>query len=232
MIITIYFILRNLLNSINEKGKEYFTIRLSELDKKQKDENGNIINNEESVKQTLNSTGEVSNSNDSIFLYQSKNVDDFDVKDVLNFIKKVDSKFNFDDRYIVEEFVKQTDMDNSNNYYSSLKTIKNHIKRIGKYNLVTNLNDEISKFKKYIMNENSELLSSYEKLNGDFDVENFISYLDMEIEKNDPTIYVFVGNKNVSFNDVSKRVKTIFKEDIYRGIQIKYKGNVYDYSIG
>ena len=45
-------------------------------------------------------------------------------------------------------------------------------------------------------------------------------------------IYVLVGNKNVSFNDVSDRVKTMYKEEVYRGIKIIYKGNIYDYSLG
>ena len=78
----------------------------------------------------------------------------------------------------------------------------------------------------------SDLLYTYERINEKFDLENFIGYLDIEIKKNDPTIYVLVGNKNVSFNEVSEKVKTMYREEVYRGIKIVYRGNIYDYSLG
>ena len=105
MIITIYFILRGIINSVNEKGKEYFALKLSELDKNSNQKNENKEEKEEEPKKEVTVVNETPQVNGSIVLYQSKNVDDIDVKDVLQLVKKIDTKFNYDDRYIVDEFV-------------------------------------------------------------------------------------------------------------------------------
>ncbi len=233
MIITVYFILKSMLGSVNEKGKEYFTIKLSELDNQNKKEKNYEEEEEEKEKvvQVL-LPNELNQNQDSIVLYQSKNVNEFDVKDVLKFIKKIDAKFNYDDRYIVEEFAKQTIEDSSDEKYNKLVKVKKLIEKIGIYKLLTSNDEEIDEFKNEINKIDDEIVSIYEKVNGFFDLENFIAYLDIEIRKADPMIYVLVGNKNVSFNDVSDRVKTMYKEEVYRGIKIIYKGNIYDYSLG
>lgn len=232
MIVTIYFILKGILGSVNEKGKEYFTIRLSELDKTRKNNNENEEKEEkEKVVQVL-LPNELNNNQDSIVLYQSKNVNDINVKDMLQFIKKIDSKFNYDDKYIVKEFVNQTLEDSNDDRYKRLTSIKKYIEKIGIYNLLTASEENMNKFKAEVNKADGEILTTYEKINGFFDLENFIAYLDIEIRKSDPTIYVLVGNKNISFNDVSERIKTLYREEVYRGIKIIYKGNIYDYSLG
>ncbi len=221
------------MSGVNEKGKEYFTIKLSELDNQNKKEKNYEEEEEEKEKvvQVL-LPNELNQNQDSIVLYQSKNVNEFDVKDVLKFIKKIDAKFNYDDRYIVEEFAKQTIEDSSDEKYNKLVKVKKLIEKIGIYKLLTSNDEEIDEFKNEINKIDDEIVSIYEKVNGFFDLENFIAYLDIEIRKADPMIYVLVGNKNVSFNDVSDRVKTMYKEEVYRGIKIIYKGNIYDYSLG
>ena len=231
MIITIYFSLNSILSSVNEKGREYFTLRLSELDRKR----SKTIENEEEEKEKVVkvvASDEVTQSNDSLVLYQSKNVNQINVSDVLAFIKKIDSKFTYDDRYIVEEFVNQTINDSSAEKYNKLSSVKKYIDDIGVYKLLTNTEDEMNTFKNNVNKLDDEVLTKYEKVNGFFDLENFIDYLDIEMRKNDPTIYVLVGDKNISFNDVSERVKTMYREEVYRGIKIIYKGNIYDYSLG
>ena len=233
MIVTVYFILKSMLGSVNEKGKEYFTIKLSELDNQSK--KTKVYEEEEEEKEKVVQVllpNELNQNQDSIVLYQSKNVNEFDVKDVLKFIKKIDAKFNYDDRYIVEEFAKQTVEDSSADKYNKLVNVKKYIEKVGVYKLLTSNDEEIDEFKGEVNKIDDEIISIYEKVNGFFDLENFIAYLDIEIRKADPMIYVLVGNKNVSFNDVSDRVKTMYKEEVYRGIKIIYKGNIYDYSLG
>lgn len=232
MILTVYLILKGIMSSVNEKGKEYFTLKLSELDKK----NTPLIKEEkeeekEKIVQVL-LANELNQNQDSIVLYQSKNVNDFDVKDILQFIKKIDAKFNYDERYIVEEFVNQTLADSSDEKYNKLIAVKKYIEKVGIYKLLISSDEEMDNFKSEVNKIDDEIITIYEKINGFFDLENFIAYLDIEIRKSDPTIYVLVGNKNVSFNDVSDRVKTMYREEVYRGIKIIYKGNIYDYSLG
>ena len=233
MIITMYFILKSLIISINEKGNEFFTLKLSELDresKKNKNEKDNI--EEKSSINVVSQKNEKNIGNESIVMVKSHNVEEFDVKDVMNYIKKIDSKFNYDDKYIVEEFVKKVSSDNTLKKYNDLKKIKKYINRIGRYNLLLDQNDEIIKLKEYITTVDNDLLNNYLKTNDIFEIEGFISFLDIEIEKLDPTIYVYVGNENISFNNISNRIKTVYSKDVYKGVKIMYKGVMYDYSIG
>ena len=232
MIITIYFILKGIINSVNEKGKEYFALKLSELDKNNNQKNENKEEKEEEPKNEVTTVSETPQGNGSIVLYQSKDVDDIDVKDVLQLVKKIDTKFNYDDRYIVDEFVKQTKDDNNREKYDKLTSIKKYIEKIGIYNLIIADEDTIQNFKNEVSKIDEDIITTYEKINEKFDIENFIAYLDIEIKKNDPAIYVMVGNKNISFDDLGERVKTIYREEVYKGIKILYKGNVYDYSLG
>ena len=232
MVITIYFILRGILGSVNEKGKEFFTIRLTELDNSRKVEKKEEKEEENTKIEQVLLPNELNQNQDSIVLYQSKNVNDIAVKDILQFIKKIDSKFNYDDKYIVKEFVNQTEEDSNADRFNRLTSIKKNIEKIGVYNLLIADEEKIKEFKDSINKVDNEILTTYEKVNGFFDLENFIAYLDIEIKKSDPTIYVLVGNKNVSFNEVSDRVKTMYREEVYRGIKIIYKGNIYDYSLG
>ncbi len=231
MIVTVYFILKSILSSVNEKGKEYFTLKLSEIDSKKSGNKNSEEEEKDRVVQVL-LPNELNQGEGGVVLYQSKNVNDFDVKDILQVIKKIDSKFNYDERYIVEEFVNQTLSDNSTDKYNKLTQVKKYIEKVGIYNLLRDNEEEINEFKKEVSKIDNELIFTYEKINEHFDLENFIGYLDIEIKKNDPMIYVLVGNKNVSFNDVSDKVKTMYREEVYRGIKIIYRGNIYDYSLG
>ena len=232
MIVTVYFILKSILGNVNEKGKEYFTLKLSEIDKS--NQGSRVKEEEEKEKEIVQVLlpNELNQGDGSVVLYQSKNVNDFDVKDILQVIKKIDSKFNYDERYIVEEFVNQTKADNSKEKYDKLVQVKKYIEKVGIYNLLRKTDAEIKEFKDEVSKIDSDLLYTYERINEVFDLENFIGYLDIEIKKNDPTIYVLVGNKNVSFNEVSEKVKTMYREEVYRGIKIVYRGNIYDYSLG
>ena len=60
---------------------------------------------------------------------------------------------------------------------------------------------------------------------------DFLSYLDELITDSNPNITVLVGNKNMNFDYLSKYVKTIVADDIYKGIKIIYKNKVYDFSL-
>ena len=60
---------------------------------------------------------------------------------------------------------------------------------------------------------------------------NFLNYLDYQLQSQSPFIYVLVGNKQENYDYLSDKVKTIYDEKIYKGIKIKYRNKIYDYSI-
>lgn len=221
-------------NKVDEKGKEFFLFKLSELDqeKKEKLEKKEVNKEFVDVEEKNISNNNINVNQNNVFLYESKDLSDFNVKDVIQLVKKIDSKFNYDERYIVEEFVKQTLNDDTESKYNNLVDLKDYIKNIGLYKLLRMSNDEIEEFKCDIIKYDRDILYDYLSINEKFDLGDFISYLDIEIKKNDPIIYVLVGDKNISFDDVSDKVKTVYSEEVYKGIKIVYKNDIYDYSLG
>ena len=70
------------------------------------------------------------------------------------------------------------------------------------------------------------MFKNYEEHYGNFVINNFIKFLDVELAKNDPTIYVYVGNEKENYDDLADNIKTIYDKNIIRGIKIKYHNNV------
>ena len=64
-----------------------------------------------------------------------------------------------------------------------------------------------------------------------FNMEDFIDYLNRLIELNDPTITVLVPNKNINYDYIDKRIKTKVSDSIYKGIKILYRNKIYDFSL-
>lgn len=52
-----------------------------------------------------------------------------------------------------------------------------------------------------------------------------------KMKKNDPMIYVYVGNESLNYDNLGKNVKTRYYKNMSEGIIIHYKGKMYDYSI-
>lgn len=52
-----------------------------------------------------------------------------------------------------------------------------------------------------------------------------------KMKKNDPMIYVYVGNESLNYDNLGKNVKTRYYKNMSEGVIIHYKGKMYDYSI-
>ena len=64
-----------------------------------------------------------------------------------------------------------------------------------------------------------------------FNIELFLKKLDDLIMKNNPTITIYVGDKDENYDKIDNRVITKYDNKITDGFRIEYKGNIYDYSI-
>ena len=64
-----------------------------------------------------------------------------------------------------------------------------------------------------------------------FDLKKFISYLNKVIDSLDPHVYVYVGDKNLNYDNLNEYIKTVFDDSIFRGFKIIYRGKLYDYSL-
>lgn len=235
MFITLFFILKNIIGDINEKGKEYFALKLSELDSQNAKNAKKEIKKSNTIEENIESnTGKNENNNDksNIIVYQAKNINDYDVKELLQLVKKVDGKFNFDNRYIVTEFARQTEGDDSVEKYNELLSLKRYIESIGMYSLLIKSDEELDAVIQEFSNISKETVDMYYKISDKFDIQDFVNYLNLQINLNDPTIYVFVGSRGTTYNDISTKIKTVYRDDVYKGIKILYKNIIYDYSLG
>ena len=65
----------------------------------------------------------------------------------------------------------------------------------------------------------------------EFEIEDFLNYVENEMGTCDPTIYVIVGGEDENYDKLDDRIKTIFDDRVYKGIKIIYKNKLYDYSL-
>ena len=63
------------------------------------------------------------------------------------------------------------------------------------------------------------------------DVNQFMIFLNREITRFDPNIYIEVGNNHENYDYLSPRIKTIYNKKIYKGIKIYYHSKLYNYCL-
>ena len=64
-----------------------------------------------------------------------------------------------------------------------------------------------------------------------FNIIKLSNELENLISLENPSIYIYVGNKNENYDKLHKNIQTKYDENIIEGIRIEYKGKIYDYSI-
>jgi hypothetical protein len=119
----------------------------------------------------------------------------------------------------------------NNDYYNSLSDIKNKLADYGLFNLITRTKEEQFNVVKELGIIDTELYKKYIYFYEVFMINNFIKFLDVEISKYDPTIYVYVGNEKENYDDLADNVKTIYDKNIIKGVKIKFHNNVYEYHL-
>ena len=92
-------------------------------------------------------------------------------------------------------------------------------------------NDGVYKYTDDLRLIDEDIFMEYYSGKDVFEVEEFCNFLDYEIGKCDPTIYVYVGNTKSNYDKIDKRIKTIYSDDIYKGVKIVYLNKMYDFSL-
>lgn len=141
----------------------------------------------------------------------------------------IDKEFDFNSEKIIKEFINKTDEGKSYDFCKKLES-KFNLNKL--YELKTSTDDEVlEKIKKMLNEEEYKILELYLDTHFEFILDDFISYLSELVRLNDPTITVYVGNRDDNFDYLNKFVKTKVDDSIYRGIKIGYRGHIYDFSL-
>lgn len=218
----VFFVVKKTIERVNNTGKIYFTTKIQEYElEKEKNEE-----KEKKVEKDINKIQQENGDNKQL-IYVEKKLD-FEVDDVFKLAKLVEDKFYVNSKKIVENFIKKNSISSSNSRYNDLVKLKSKLSNEKIYEILTCNFDEV---KNIICEYDSKIMNEYQILHEKFDLYDFINYIDSEIAKVDPTIYVFVGNQKENYNYIDSRIKTIYKDTIYKGIIIVYQNKMYDYSL-
>lgn len=227
MTIVIFFVLKSTINSINTQGKTYFALKLQKYEEENKEEIKASAKEEVIKKEEKTEKPTKEKDNKVVYVEDKKN---YEVDDILKIVKDVNNKFHLDKEDIINNFIKNNTKTSDNTKYKKLIKIKEYINKIGMYEIIRCNEDKKNDIIKEITKIDSEFITDYQKLNED-NFEEILNYLNLELSKNDPTIYVIVGKTKDNYDYLDKRIKTVHSEKIYKGMRIIYKNKMYDYSL-
>lgn len=225
MTLSIFFLLKYEVKKINEKAKVYFTLKTQEY-------TNDVLEKEPKISKEENKDEEKKEKNLETSVIYVNQKDDYVIDNLFGVMKHVDDKFSINQCDIIKKFIKENVKDEDSHHYDKLIEMKKYITDIGIYNIVINDDSNfISNIRKHLILIDEDIYNEFFLGKDDFNIEEFINYLDFEIGKYDPNIYIYVGNKNDNYDYLDKRIKTIYNSKIYKGIKIIYKNVLYDYSL-
>ena len=227
MSVIIFLLIKKTVKDINHNSKEYYLLKLQDYDNLISDNKEKQIYTKVEEKVVNRDLTPVKESSEKVLLESNP---EYQIDDFLKLAKDVDKEFNIDVNEIIRDFMNRKIINTSIDYYNNLLLVKKHINSIGLYNLTVDL-DGLKNLLIEVNQIDSQIVNKYKSSSYEKNIMGFYNFLKNEINYNDPTIYIEVGDKNISFNNVSENIKTIYNPNIYKGIIIKYKNNMYDYSL-
>ena len=232
LILIMFLFLKKIVIKINKVSKDYFLDKLQVYDDLINEKEKVLRDLEEKSKKIKDSTIEEQNdsSSQNVYLYDIKSID-YQYEDILKKMKDIDKKFQINNRKIIEDFIQKHFNEDEVAYYHYLEDIRKKFNKEFIYRLSSRSSIEQEKVVRGYFEKDSRILDEYLKRKHRLNILSFVSCLDKEIAKNDPFIYVYVGDSSIQYNSLHPYIITKVDESIYRGILIKYKDKVYDYSL-
>lgn len=228
-----YKILKKTVDRVNEQTKTYFVDKLQVYDE--------LIDEKESKLKEINE--KLENKKAELAKYSDTNskknyVFDKSIIDIMaeadykqsffnELQKKIDNDFDFDYEKIILEFIDKIVDDKD--YFTCL-----NIKTRFNSKLIYKVKSEIN-LEKAILSELKEeekyIFTKFKKKNKVKKIEDFLNYVDELLSVTSPYIEVQVASSKQNYDHLSKYIKTVVNDSIYKGIKIIYKNKVYDFSL-
>lgn len=235
LVFLLFLTLKRTVKTINKQAETYFVDKLQSYDDLIKIKEDKLSYLNESIKDKENALADIEEE------VSTENIKpDYDITELLINTKPqtssildikhlLDEKFNIDSVKIIENFILRS---KENLEYDRLKKIKDKLDVDNIYKIESLFGTDKEDFIKLLFdNYEYQQYINFINLEMDKSIYNFLNYLDYEIQSKSPYIYVLVGNKQENYDYLSDKVKTIYDGKIYKGIKIKYKNKIYDYSI-
>ena len=236
LIAILFFALRSTVKRIDYNTKKYFIDKLQDYDylieekkkiidelNKKIEDNKKVISKEE--KDTKKSVDIEKNS------YQNNSkIPKYRDEDLFKKYKDIKNKFSFNKENLIRKFLVDVVKQEDNNYEALVKIRKKFTNNIIYEIIKLRSNEQLNYVIKLLTKDEFMVIEKYIEKNR-FKINTFITKIETLIEKNDPAVYIYTGQKNESFNHISPLIKTKYDNRINEGIKINYKGNLYDYSL-
>ena len=234
LIAVLFFALRSTVKRIDHNTKKFFLDKLQDYDylieekQKELDDICNKIGEKTNELKKLSSVEQVTKQAKKQAYYNNDKMPVYSDENIFKKYKAIKEKFSLDYELIIRQFLNNNLTENKSEYPVALE-----IKKIfNKQEMYKILNFKKAEQKKYIMDllnaEQQEFILENIK---EFEIKKLVLKLDDYIEKNDPTVYVYVGEEKETLKAISDDIKIIVDKKINEGIKINYKGILYDYSL-
>ena len=226
--IVMFLSLKKLIESINKESQNYYFKNMQEMDSKIDEKNKKLLEKYEEKIDVENKKDVIEEKSLDKELLDIYNHTDYEKENALKVANKVEEIFNIDEEKVLKNFIKNISIDENNKIYQSIldRFSPNLIYKLKMLNKESQIN-EISKM---LSDEEYNVFHDYIETHK-FRLNKFLLDLNLIIERTNPVIEVLTGNKNKNYNYISPYIKTIYSDDVYKGIIIKYQDKIYDYSI-
>lgn len=230
----LFFALRSTVKRIDHNTKKFFLDKLQDYDylieekQKELDDICNKIGEKSNELEKLNIVNPVAEKSKKQMYYSNDKMPVYSDENIFKKYKKIKENFSLNYELIIKDFLNNNIEKENLDYQIALQ-----LKQIfNKNELYKILNLKKSEQRKYIIN-----LLNIEQQNfiinniNQYEIKKLILKLDDYIDKNDPIVYVYIGEENEKLKTISDRIKVIVDKNINEGIKINYKGILYDYSL-
>lgn len=228
LVIFMFLLLRRLVKKVNEESKLYFTLKLQEYDELIKEKEEKLKNTR--IEKNAISQDEKESTLTSNVVVLNQELPKYQIGNLFKIAKQIDNKFSINEEKIITNFINSHPVSSNYNYNQNQK-LEQYLKQIDKYQLVIKNKQYMNDVINDLMRINKNLVDDYLNKSQNKDIFALINYLNTNLKKHDTNVYIEVGEKNINYNYLSDRIKTIYNPQISKGIVIIYQNRKYDYSL-
>jgi hypothetical protein len=233
MILLMFLVLKRTVKMVNDSSKKYFINTIKEYDEMidKKNEKLSEINKKiENDKKTTEINEKYIQKEETYIDMKTPSYID---ENFFENYKKVNETFNIDKEKIIKNFIEKHVNQSDANYNKIYVELKKKLDFDTTYKLINMKDDEKQEYiiKNFTETE-KKIVEEYKNKYKKIDIAKFKTYIDLQIDKTSPIIYIKVGNKYENYDKINPNIKTIYDEKVYTGILIIYKSKIYDYSLG
>lgn len=258
MALFIFFVLKIVLDKINTNSKKFFIDKLQDYDKvidfiieKKKKELEELenkiseIKKREHVYEDINLLEQYERNTKEVEIKNEKESEiiepeaiyqvstpEYREEEFFNTYRSVKQQFNLDNEKIIKKFLKTHNNKDELKEYELLKKFRNYFDEETLYQCLTlSKEEQYAVLQSVTKKKEKQILKLDTYSEKKFDLMKFIEDIEKRMEEIDPSIYVYVRDKNLDYSYLSEYVKTSVYQNMIEGIIISYKGQTYDYSI-